>query len=40
MKELNEIFLGKLLFASIKGQLCSAKDHLDYQEGHMEVEYS
>ena len=39
LKELNEIVIGKWLFASIKGQLCLIKGRLGNQEGHVEVEY-
>ena len=39
MKELNDIVLEKRLFASIKGQLCLTKEHLSYQEGHVEFKY-
>ena len=39
MKELNEIVLGKRLFASIKGQHCLIKGLFGYQEGYMEVEH-
>ena len=31
-EELNQIFLEKGLFASIKGHLCLTKQHLDYPD--------
>ena len=37
MKELNEIALGKVLFASIKGKLCLIKGHLGNQEEQVKV---
>ena len=39
MKELNEIALGKGLFAPIKGQLCTRKGHLGNQERHVKLKY-
>ena len=33
MKEFSEIVLGKGFLASIKGELCFTKGHLDNQEG-------
>ena len=39
MKELNEIALGKGLFAPIKGQRCTRKGHLGNQERHVKVKY-
>ena len=39
MKELNEIALGKGLFAPIKGQLCTRKGHLGNQDRHVKVKY-
>ena len=39
MKELNKIVLGKGLFASIKGELCLTKWHLDNHKRQLEIEY-
>ena len=38
MKELDQFFIQKGLFVSIKGRLCLTKGHLDNPEGQVEVE--